>query len=459
MKILETNKIFQGIEPPIDPTLLEFQFPDVKEIQLANGIHLLIVERKELPKVYLRLGLNIGSKHDPSNRAGLVQLFANTLKKGTESRSYAEIIRTIEQVGGDLDTTVNEDFLVIHGEFLKDHIRTGMEMISDLILHPSFPEDEIEKERYKLIADLENEKSSPDFLAQRRFEKAVFTPHPYSMYKTQASLQEISRTDLLSIHQKFFEAQNVFLVMAGDITQNEALKLATEFLGQWTLKISDQKELKPPVKLTRSQIQLVHRPASEQTHILIGNILFPRNHPEFVKMTVMNKILGGGGSGRLFMNLREEKGYTYGAYSSLLTRKDAGTFIANAEVRTEVTLPAIEAFHEEFKKIKSEKVSTAELENAKRFLRGIFPLQNETPASIASLALKQRLFELGENYWNYYLKAIAEVTDSDVQETASKFLQDNKYITVIVGDADKLLHSLTSLGEIVVFDLEDNKVS
>ena len=459
MKIFEMNKIFQLAEPPIDPTLLKFHFPDVKEIQLANGIHLLVVERKELPKVYLRLGLNIGSKNDPSNRAGLVQLFANTLKKGTESRSYAEIIQTIEQIGGDLDTTVNEDFLVIHGEFLKDYIRTGMEVISDLILHPSFPQDEIEKERYKLIADLENEKSSPDFLAQRRFEKAIFTPHPYGLYKTQASLQEMSRTDLLSIHQKFFGAQDAFLVMAGDITETEAQKLATEFLGQWNPKSPDQAELNPPVNLTRSQIQLVHRPASEQTHILIGNILFPRNHPEFVKMMVMNKILGGGGSGRLFMNLREEKGYTYGAYSSLLTRKDSGAFMANAEVRTDVTLPAIEAFHEEFSKIKNEKVDSNELKNAKRFLRGIFPLQNETPSSIASLALKEKLFELGEDYWNHYLGELGEVTATDVRETASIFLQDTADVTVIVGDADRLLPSLEPLGEISVYDLEDKKVS
>ena len=173
----------------------------------------------------------------------------------------------------------------------------------------------------------------------------------------------------------------------------------------------------------------------------------------------MNKILGGGGSGRLFMNLREEKGYTYGAYSSLLTRKDSGAFMANAEVRNDVTLPAIEAFHEEFSRIKNEKVDSDELKNAKRFLRGIFPLQNETPSSIASLALKQRLFELGEDYWNHYLREIGEVTATDVQKTASTFLQETTDVTVIVGDADRLLPSLEPLGEMSVYDLEDNKVS
>jgi predicted Zn-dependent peptidase len=457
--MLKVDKFLNGNQPPINPDLLEFYFPDVKEIQLANGLHVLIVERNDLPKIYLRLGLNVGTKNDPADRAGLLQLLANTMKKGTQSKKYSEIIQIIEQVGGDLDTSVNEDFFVIHGEFLKHHIRTGIEIVCDVALHPSFPAGELEKERFKLVADLENEKSSPDFLAQRRVHHALFAPHPYGSYKTQTSLQRINRSDLQDIHEEYFSPQNSFLVIAGDITKNEAEKLATEFLGKWMQNLADQAGRKSPASLTQPIIQFVHRPASEQSHILIGNILFPRKHPDFEKMTVMNKILGGGGSGRLFMNLREEKGYTYGAYSTLLTRKDTGAFVANAEVRTEVTLPAIEAFHQEFNRIRDEKVSPEELKNAKQFLRGIFPLQNETPASIAALALRQRLFELDENYWNRYLQTIGDVTETDVQETASQFLPDNKYVTVIVGDADRLLSSLEPLGEIAVFDLEDNEVT
>ena len=118
--ISEIDKFLQDIKPPIDPNLLEFHFPDVKETQLANGLRLLIVEKNDLPKVYIRLGLNVGNKNDPANRAGLFQLLANTMKKGTDSRSYAEIIRTVEQVGGDLDTTVNQDFLVIHGDIITE---------------------------------------------------------------------------------------------------------------------------------------------------------------------------------------------------------------------------------------------------------------------------------------------------------------------------------------------------
>jgi predicted Zn-dependent peptidase len=176
-------------------------------------------------------------------------------------------------------------------------------------------------------------------------------------------------------------------------------------------------------------------------------------------MTVLNKILGGGGSGRLFMNLREQKGYTYGAYSSLLARKESGTFIANAEVRNDVILPAFEAFQQEFDRIRNEMVSSDELKNAKRFLRGIFPLQNETPASIAALALKQKLYELGKDYWNRYIRQIGDVSEIDVQQVAQKYLPGEGFITVIVGDADQLLGPLEALGKVEIYDLDDRPVS
>ena len=456
---LKSNKMSRKVKPPIDSHLLEFPFPEVIENRLPNGLNVLVIPRPDLPKVYLRLGMNVGQKNDPTDRAGLGQLLSNTIKKGTRSRSYLEIIQTIEQVGGELDTIVNEDFFVIHGEFLKEYLKTGLDILTDVIRHPSFPETEMEKERYKQVADLENEKSSPDFLAQRRIEKAIFSPHPYSLYKTQQSLQAIQQPDLVNFHKQRFGPPDSFLVMAGDITLGEANTLAGEYFGNWSGGNSTSGNFSAPAVQAAKRIQLVHRPGSEQSHILIGNLLFPRNHPDFVKMTVLNKILGGGGSGRLFMNLREEKGYTYGAYSSLLARKETGAFVANAEVRTEVTLAAIEAFHQEFDKIRHEQVSAEELKNDQRFLQGIFPLQNETPAAIASLALRQHLYELGDDYWNLYLQQINAVSEQDIQESARKYLPHKNYFTVIVGDADQLLTPLQSLGEVEIFDLEDERMN
>jgi zinc protease len=454
------NSAVQNVnKAPIHPDLIRFTFPRIKEKRLSNGLHVMVVERPQLPKVYIRLGINAGTKSDSPELSGLGQLLALVQKKGTEKYDYPELTEKIEQVGGEIDTLINEDFLVIYGEFLKDHTETGLSLFKQIALNPTFPEEELEKERLKQLADLENEKSSPDFLAHRRIEKALLAPHPYSRFKNADSLQAIDRSHLQEFHGRFFTPDNSVIILAGDISWDEAVILVNKYFADWMHPFEPLEEFVQPELTVEPVIHLINRPKSQQANLLLGNLLFPRNHPDYEKMVVLSKILGGGGSGRLFMNLREEKGYTYGAYSTLSAYREAGVFLANAEVRTEVTVPALEAFTEEFNKIKTEPVSGEELENAKRFLRGIFPLQNETPSSIAALSLRQHLYKLGDDYWNRYINRIGEVTVGEVREAANKYIDTDHMTTVVVGDADQLQQPLENLGQVMVYDLEDNRIS
>jgi zinc protease len=443
------------LKPPIDEKLLEFHFPAVLEKKLSNGLTLLIIEKPQLPKVYIRLGMDFGTKNDPLEKSGLLQLLASSLKKGTANASYYQLVDKIEQVGGELDTTVNEDFFIIYGEFLRDHLEDGLGILGDLLFYPVFPAEEVEKERLKQLADLENEKSSPEFLAHRRMDKALYHPHPYASHRSSESLQNISRADLIRFQQDSFTPEHSCLVLAGRINGTEALHLAEKYFSGW--KRTDWKPYSLPVPdaIPENEIYLVHRPQSQQTNILLGNQLFSRRHPDFEKVLVMNKILGGGATGRLFMHLREKKGFTYGAYSNLETYQESGAFLANAEVRSEVTVAALQAFLEEFQKIQQQPVPQQELQDAKRFLVGIFPLQNETPSSIAALALKQRLYQLGKDYWNHYLAAISRVSAPEVMETAKHWIRPLEITTVVVGDADRLFSQLSALGKVKVFDVED----
>lgn len=452
--------VFQNgtVQPPIDAHLLEFHFPEVQQYRMKTGLTVLFIRRSNLPKIYIRLGIDLGTRYESQAKAGLMQLLASSVKKGTTSRSYRDIVDSIEQVGGELDTSVNEDFFVISAEFLEEHLEIGLEIIRDMVIHPSFPEEEVEKERIRQIADLENEKSSPDYLASRRMDKGLFSPHPYCIHRTVASMKNITREDLFRMQKQQFYPSGAYLVLAGDISDNKMIEKVERYFKDWRVKEPDLKSFKKPAKVKKSVIHIVNRRQSEQSNILLGNILFPRRHPDFEKMLVMNKILGGGGSGRLFLNLREEKGYTYGAYSSLQTHKDAGAFIANAEVRSEVTADAIRAFQDEFRRIKNEQVTDKELQEATRYLLGIFPLQNETASSIAVLALKQRLFGLGEDYWTRYVEKIKRVTPQDIREMAQKYIQEDRMLMVIVGDAAKLTDQLADMGEIRIFDLEDEEV-
>lgn len=448
----------QKQKPPIDSRLLDFTFPKLKKRQLRNGLTIFIIERHDLPKVYLRLGMNFGIKNDGIGKAGLNQLMVELIKKGTRQKSYNEIIDAIEAVGGELGALVNEDSFIIFSEFLREHMDFGLNLMSEIALDPAFPEGELEKERSKLLANLENEKSSPEFLAHRRLEKALFLPHPYGQHKTLQSIENIARQDLSDFRRKYFVPARAFLIVAGDVSESAAVESAEKHLGGWSGQASEDNHFEQPQPAEERIVHLIDRPGSEQVNLVLGNLLFSRNHSEYEKALVMNKILGGGGSGRLFMNLREEKGYTYGAYSTLQTYKSAGAFIANAEVRPEVTGKALQAFFEEFDRIKQNPVTEDELHNSKRYLMGIFPLQNETPSSVAALYLKQRLYDLPDDYWDRYLDRIDAVGLAEVQNAAQKYIREDEMPIIVVGDAGKLKDQLKEFGEIYIFDTEDERI-
>lgn len=449
---------YMKIKPPVDARMPGFSFPRVKAKELFNGLKILIIEKRELPKIYLRIGFPMGNKHDPGDKQGLAQLMRATIKKGTKNRNYDTIVEAIETAGGELGTQVNEDFFFIFGEFLSDYLETGLELMEDIALHPEFPADELEKERLKLIANLENEKSSPEFLARRRTTKTLYGAHPYSQYKTADSLKAITREDLVQYHRRHFIPNEAVMIIAGDVSESGAEETAEKYFSPWPGQPASEQSFPLPVEQQSRVIQLVDRPGSEQSNIVLGNLLFPRNNPQFERMLVMNKIVGGGGSGRLFLYLREEKGYTYGAYSSIQAYRDAGAWMASAEVRTEVTADAIHAFFDQFRKIKSQPVPDNELQNAKRYLMGVFPLQNETPASIAALALRQHLYRLPPKYWDNYLNTIQAVGKADVQQMAREYIKDNQMVIVIVGDAKKLQDRLQPFGDIQIFDQDDNRL-
>ena len=444
--------------PPIDDRLLDYKFPTVIEDKLKNGLTVLAVEDHRLPKIYFRMGVCFGEKNDPEQKEGAAQLISQLIRKGTRSRSYRQIVEEIESAGGSLHTAVSSDFFYIYGDFLEEHFGTGMELLNEIIRHPTFPPDEFQKERHKLIANLENQKSSPDYLGHRRMNAALYHPHPYARTYSQKSIERIRRELLMELHRRYFVPGNAYLILAGDISRDDGLELARKYLDEWEGQKPAGSGFPLPETPDSRTVQLVNRPGSAQSNIQLGNLLFPRNHPDYIPLTVMNKILGGGASGRLFLNLREEKGYTYGAYSNPSAYREAGGWTAGAEVRTEVTGKALEAFFDEFEKIRSEKVSDEELRNARRYLMGVFPLQNETPAEVAGQILTQKLYQLPPDYWNQYPREVQKVTAETVLEMARCYILPDQMRIVVVGDAEKIQPELEQFGPVQMFDLDDNPV-
>lgn len=445
--------------PPINNSIITFDFPKFEKKILTNGLTLLVWENQELPKVYFSLAIDFGHKDDPPMKEGTAELMAHVLKKGTTNRTYRQIADEIDFVGGDLEVGANQDFFFISGNFLREYAAFGLELTGDLVMNPTFEKTEIEKERQKMVAEIENEKSSPSFLARRRLSKMIYSPHPYSNSKTSASLNKISSDNLHKLFQQFFNPSKTIMVVTGDISVQQAEERVERYLGSWENKSGAKfPEYPLPEKSGLRKVHLVDRPGSEQCNILIGNLLFNRQSPDFDSFQVMNKILGGGASGRLFMMLREEKGYTYGAYSGMTCLKESGGWQANAEVRMEVTVDALDAFFNIFEGIRNKPVTDAELKNARRFLIGNFPVRNETPAAIASLELQRELYNLPEDYWSTYLERIDRVTKNDVNEMAKKYLNVAEMAVVVVGNVKKIERKLQQFGQIEIFDLDDKLI-
>lgn len=440
--------------PPVDQRLLEYHFPPVSRAVLPNGLTVMVIERPHLPRVTFRLGIPFGTKHDPRDHCGSVELLARLLKKGTRDRSYAEIAEAVDFVGGFLDAGASEDGFFFTGVFLSPHLDLGMRILSEMILHPALDGDEMGKEVARMRADLENERSVPGVIAHHRLERLLFSPHPYGNARTPASLGRITPELLRTLHGDGIAPDGAVLALCGDIDMERALALAGETLGGWA---GSQAHGSAPAQRPRprSRVCLIDRPGSEQVSILFGNPVFARNHPDYEAAMVANKILGGGASGRLFMNLREARGLTYGAYSALNLLQDGGAWITSAEVRSDAVAEAIEAIRAEYRALAETPPDAAELASAIRYLVGVFPLRNETASAVAGLALRQQLHGLPEDYWDNHLAAIGRVDAETVSAVARRYLSLEETVMVIVGEAERIRPQLPGGGALEVRTVEE----
>jgi hypothetical protein len=255
-----------------------------------------------------------------------------------------------------------------------------------------------------------------------------------------------------------FVPGNATLIIVGDVDQKQALDEIKKVFGDWKGGKVEEMKFSAPPKRNATTITLVDRPGSAQSNIILGNIAINRNSPDYFKVLVMNQVLGAGPSARIFLNLREEKGYTYGAYSSLDTRRQAGTFEATAEVRTPVTGDSLKEFFYELRRIREDKVSDKELRDAKNFLTGVFPIRAETQEGLTNLITNQQLYNLPDDYLQTYRDNVNAVTLDDVREMAKKFIKPDQIAIVIVGDVGEILPQVKSYSNnIEIFDTEGVK--
>lgn len=398
------------------------------------------------------MGFWLGSKHCDRSLAGLTDILGHVLKKGTRRRSHEEISDAVDFRGGFVGATSGPDYFYVFGEFLTEFATFGFELLSEIVRMPAFSEAILEKEKVRMIADLENERSSPGFLAEKQIVSSLYQPHPYGFHRDAESVGRINVAGLEAIHASYFQPGNAVLVVGGDIKTEQAVALSREHFGGWqAVTPRPQLNIEEPATAARCTY-LIDRPGAQQVNLIAGNQLFKRSHPDYEKMALANRVLGASGSGRLFLKLREEKGYTYSASSSMDINEDCGAWVAQADTRPEVAVDALSLLIDELERFRLTPVTEDELNRARRYMVGVFPLRNEAPSSIANLALWQRLSGFKEGYWAEHLARLEKVSVEDVQTVAREWIRPDQMTVVAVGDASSLENELRQFGKVKVLN-------
>jgi predicted Zn-dependent peptidase len=440
-------------DPPPPTPLNRLGFPPFREARLGNGLALLLVESRKLPVVSIQLSIPTGSVHDPAGRQGVASLVSDLITKGTASRSADEIAAAIEGVGGNLTAFASEDFFTLTSTVLSDGVDLAFELMGDVLRAATYPDDEVELTRRRTLSGLEVERSQPSAIADRYFASTLYGSHPYGTRETPVSVRAITAEDVRAYARTHLRPDGALLVVAGDLGMNELRRLAERHLGSWRGRPPARTYGQPPLPRP-TEILLVHRPGSEQSNIVVGNLGLRPGSPDYYAATVANRVLGAGADARLFLILREQKGWTYGAYSNLSRRYDLGPFEATAEVRTAVTDSALRELLHQLRRIRTEVIPDSELTAAKGYLTGVFPLTIETPQQIAGQVAGQKRLGLGDDYLDKYRERIAVVTAAQAREAARTFIHPDSAVIVVVGDGAKIYEGLAAIGTVRIIDPE-----
>lgn len=444
------------------PTALapkKFEIPKPFETTLPNGLKVIVFEDKRLPLVSYRLGFKTGTIYDPKDANGLTSAMTALLNEGTKTRTSQQLAEEIERLGASVSASAGEDNTIVAASALSMYGADVLKLMADVVLNPTFPESELALYKKNTIENLKYQRSQPSFLADEQISKAIYGTHPYSIVsQTPAEIEKITREKLAAYHQKIFTPNNATLIVVGDVSREDLLKQITANFGDWKKGTIEAMKFDAPPTRSATTLTVVDRPGSLQSNIVIANLAIDRSNPDYFPVLVMNQVLGAGASSRLFMNLREAKGYTYGAYSSFDTKRLAGNFQANAEVRTPVTGNSLKEFFYELNRIRNEKSTEKELKDAKSYLSGVFPLRAETQEGLTNLLVSQQLNDLPADYLQTYRDKVNAVTLDDVERVAKKYISPDKIAIVIVGDADEIIKQSKSYApKIDVYDA-DGKV-
>jgi zinc protease len=450
--------------PKADP---KFTLPGMQRRQLSNGLEVVIVEHHEVPVVTMNLVIKSGSAADPQNRAGLASFTADLLDEGTNKRSALEISNALTDIGARLGTSADWDSSSTNLTTLTRHLDKALDIYADVVTNPAFNEDELKRARTARVTAIKQQKDNANAIANIVYASILYgRNHPYGHPASgdEDSLNAVKATDVRHFYESFYRPNNSTLIVVGDVKPATIMPKLERAFGGWVKGDVPVVEIPSAQNREQAGIYIVDRPGSAQSVISIGQIGVARSTPDYFPLLVLNTMLGGQFVSRVNLNLREDKGYTYGARTSFDYRRGAGPFAASAGVFTNVTKESVAEFMKELRGVRGEiPITEKELEFSKQAIIRGFPRGFETPGQMANRLGDVVLYDLPDDYFNSYIQNVRAVTLDDVQRVANQHLDPAKMAILIVGDRKVIepgLRSLEAVGTTVTFvDMEGKPVA
>jgi len=436
-------KLAPQIPGPGAPT--PYHFPSAATKTLPNGLKVFVVSDRREPAVAARLIIfSAGGIDDPAGSPGVSQMTANLLTQGTKRRSAQDIADAIDFVGGQLTAQAGKDATTITLNVVKKDLNIGLDLMSDVVLHPAFKPEELDRRREQVLSSLTVQYSNPDYLASLTFNHVVYSGSPYGwpIEGTPDTVKKLKSEDLAKFHDAHYAPNQGFLAFAGDIAPEEAFALAEKYFGDWAKIDLPAATPAVPAPISGQHIWLIDKPDAVQTQIRVGKLGVRRADPELIPLQVTNRIFGGGYNSRLNTEVRVKKGLTYGAFSSFTPRRFAGSFTAGTFTRTAATVEATKLVVDLMAQIATGDITPKELDFARDYLAGVYPIETETAEQVADRVLTAAAFELPADYNSTYPERVRSVSASDAKTIAQRYFTTKDLDIVLVGNVSQFRDEL-----------------
>ena len=437
---------------PDDLPVSSVVLPKRVVVTLKNGLKIVMMESHRTPLITMQLVVRAGSIYDPADSPGLASAVANQLTAGTGTMTAFQIRVAAERLGGSLSATASQDYASIVAAGLGTDAKPLAALLADALLHPQFPEAELNSYKQLTTQGLIVQQQNPDFLASEQLAKTLFEGTRYGRETaTPAGIQALTPASLKLFYQLHYSPTGAFLLVVGDFKAKAMQAILEKQFEPWKVIRGAVEALETPRIATKKgrKIYLVSRPGSVQSNILIGKTTLRRDDPAYYALQVTNHMLGGSSSSRLFNSVREQKGYAYSVSSRLAANALTGTFTASAQTRTAVTADALKEMISQMQKISDRQPENTELEAIKNNLAGNFVIGLTSQATATTYLFNVEQFNLPDDWLESFRDKILSVRSIDVQRTAQSLLQTDNLAIVVVGDANALRDSLKAVGEVI----------